>query len=393
MDTQIIDWRHLSPSHDLNINRPRTSKINIMIREVFYREKYPLLITTPKSFIYYGIQSSQQNDGGQTIQLSFKSSDQDTKTKLFLKKIHELDKFFHSKYSHLKLIPSIKLPTDPTYSPFIRVKIPKTIPLQVYDSNGNSQKLTYILPNSFANSMIYLKSIWINRLDRTIGLCWYLLQIKITPPLPIFDRCLINDDEECEADEDIKDNKNIQICSRCKQEIIANNGQHTEATEIVRTAGTEEETRNEAIKIIPEGYEKYYQMLKFKIPLRAVIQKCLLDGKDPSILNNPSNSHFEQISCSPPPPPPPPLPTTRQPTTQLSSTSRFVLGSTKILVTVDELQLARKALSKNKLNQSKNVEKLAHQQTDDPRVPSLNMILNSLKGLKKVNKEHLEIET
>lgn len=360
---KILSQQEIKTEYIRTSKKSKNINQKIFIYDINYRPKIHdqfLLLQTPKLYLPFGISKSYDNDEKNQLHLSFQ--DADNKMKDFINLITQIDQHFQETYPFYQMMSSIKQNEDKFYPPYLKVKIPNINQgFQVYDVFNNPQKLEYLVPGTWLTSIIYLKHLWVNDQENIMGLGWYILQTKAKIPMPILNHCIIDDDWEQET-----------LCAICyskivKQPIIPNQSEQPHQP-------------------IPEGYETYVHMLKLGIPLLAVIQKCQMDGMDPEVLhqhkrgyksnnqiNNQTNNNLNQIDeGSNNIPRPPPLPK--------NEIKRN--GDGKVKITEEELLAGRERLGKNKNNRTlqKKKEKKA-----DPRVPSLDMILSSIKKLKKLN--------
>ena len=78
-------------------------------------------------------------------------------------------------------------------SAFMKLTGDKSI-LSVFDHNKKSREVDYIIKNSEAICIIYLKHIW--RKKNNIGLGWNLFQTKVFQPIQKIEECIIYDEHE-----------------------------------------------------------------------------------------------------------------------------------------------------------------------------------------------------
>ena len=180
--------------------------------------------------------------------------------------------------------------------------------LRVFDSNRQTIKDQKLKPNLYIRYIIHLESIWF--FEDTYGINWYIVQAEIKLP-----------------------------------DILKNYSFYNE-NELI------EEKKEKEPSFEEQHYGKYLKMLKMKIPEQAVKNKMVMDGIDPSILDNILLKR-RRILPIPPPPPPPPL----------------AIGNLK-LKKVDE----------------KDIKK-AEKPKIDMRIPSQSQLLEQMKKLKKVSKD------
>ena len=337
---KIIPWEEIKTKFIRTSNKSKNITKNIFIYDINYHTRTHaqfLLLQTPKLYLPFGVSKTYENDERNQLHLSFQDQNKE-----FIDIINNIDKYFIECYPDYQLMNSIKQNEDKFYPPYLKVKIPNiTKGFQVYDVFNNSQKLEYLVPGTWLTSLIYLKHLWINEQDNIMGLGWYILQTKAKIPIPILDHCIINDDWENET-----------LCAICYSKIL-------------------KQPLNSSPEIlpIPEGYENYIHMLKLGIPLLAVIQKCQMDGMDPEVLHKHKRGYSKSNNNNNPPLPPP-LPKFNNQTKENTIIKRIKISD-------DELLQSRSRLGKSTRIIIKKQEKI------DPRVPSLDMILKSMKKLKK----------
>ena len=180
--------------------------------------------------------------------------------------------------------------------------------MRVFDSNRQTIKDQKLRPNVYIRYIIHLESIWF--FEETYGINWYIVQAEIKLP-----------------------------------DILKNYSFYNENEPI-------EEKKEKENSFEEQHYGKYLKMLKMRIPEQAVKNKMVMDGIDPSILDNILLKR-RRILPIPPPPPPPPL----------------AVGNIK-LKKIDE----------------KDIKK-AEKPKMDSRIPSQSQLLEQMKRLKKVSKD------
>ena len=352
---------------------------NIEIYPISYNSRdKPLIIQTPRLYLPFGISTlsfstsgenddechepSQQNQSNRKCQLHLSlESPKSHSMKEFIQHINQIDTKLKMEYENYYFNSTIRQSRDPTYPPFMRVKIPsrpnpRSPPkYQVFDLSNNIQPQDYIIPGSWATSLIHPKHLWVNNQTCQVGITWTVLQSKIKTPIPQLpiDRCLIDDPWEDET-----------FCAICYAKVIRQ----------VAVQGVEEEEQQP----LPQEYEKYTKMLKLGIPILAIIQRCQMDGLDPEILRN---RHKSKISVNLPKssiPLPPPPPASNQ------TTKPLLGGQPRLLFSKDDLLNSKSLLGKREIK-VKKVKTLCLRKRD-PRVPSLHMILSSRNNLRSTRK-------
>lgn len=352
--SNIIFWSNLQ-LEKLVISSHATKINQIYLYEINYQSE-PLLIQTPRMYLPFGVSKSYDQENKYQLNLSL------FQLETFQQKISQLDKYFTTRYPDYQLVSSIRQNEDKFYPPYLRTKL--SFPIQVYDVFGEPQTIDYLVPGSWTTNIIYLKHLWINEIDDLMGLSWYTLQTKVKTPTPILppNRCLIDDDWQNET-----------LCAICYSKVVRQ----------TVVPGVIDNNNNSSLLSqdpeMPVEYEKYTKMLKLGIPLLAVIQRCQMDGRDPEILRqghkfevSSSSSLGNDRSPATIPPPPPTTTSTSQPA--------------RLLFTQQDLLQTRSKLGSNKVNPKTRKIKRLDIRRKDPRVPSLNMILESLNNLRPTKK-------
>lgn len=339
----------------IRMKSPQCIDKNFKTYELYYlqhknkrKKQMPIIIQTPRLYLPFGLSKAYQSDDRYTMNLTFQG--EDSKTKDFKKQISELDSYFSKGFCNYNYYTSLRGNDDKFYPPYLRAKISTAVPLQVYDIYGEIQDTNYIVPGSWATSLLYLKQIWVNEQDHMVGLSWFVLQTKIKTPVPMLNRCLIDDDWSNET-----------LCSICHEKVVKK--------QCVQAVSE---------KPIPPGYEKYFKMLKLGIPMLAVIQGCQMDDMDPEVITNhhgPPPPPPPVCGLPPPPPPPPP---------NITSKSS---GPPRLLFSAEDLKNSKSLLGKKQPKVKK--VKVLNLKKRDPRVPSLDMILRSRNNLKKVQNQKI----
>jgi hypothetical protein len=284
----------------------------------------------------------------------------------FIRQINLIDSHFKSEWANYKFTSTIRESRDQFYPPFIRVKIPKAsntkksnkLSLSIFDLSDTPKSIDYIIPGSWATSLIYLKHVWVNNVTYNVGLTWYVLQTKVKTPIPQLpsNQCLIDDPWFDET-----------FCAICYSKVIREPA----------IRGIDEENENMASSPISPEYEKYTKMLKLGIPILAVVQRCQIDGLDPEILKRQaSQKHNHKYTSMPPPPPPPSF---------LKGSMNSSQSSIKLPFSANDLLKSRERLGTSSSAKIREIKPLNIRKRD-PRVPSLNMILQSRNQLKTTNK-------
>lgn len=247
---------------------------------------------------------------------------------------------------------SVKSNDDRFYPPFIKTKYNT---LQIFDILNNKQNIDYLLPGSYISSLIQPKSVWIRLSTNEIGITWYIHQIKIKQPLPILNECLLEID-------------NNNLCYNCCQKIGGNKYpplSHTLSPPPPPPPPPPPlSSSSSLISNINLNYLKYFKMLKMGIPLIAVKQKCQLDGLDTKYLDDNKHVDISKIKID----------------EQSNITNTLPFTSDDLINTSKKLNKIS-GDNKDSSSNSKNENKIEN----DPRIPSLDTILNQLKKLKKTN--------
>jgi len=381
LDQLPINLKHIK-IQEVSIKVPNS---RIEIFPITYRNNNrPLLIQTPRLYLPFGLSSTSSfnnsnddnsdnsNDNSNEssnekyhLHLSLESPN-NPEIKKFSDQINQIDKFCHQEYDNYKLNPSIRQNRDRFYPPFIRTKIKqnkKNHPssFQLFDLFNQLQPLSYIIPGSWATSIIYLKHLWVNNSNWQLGLTWCVLQTKVKTPIPLFpsDRCLIDDPWEDET-----------FCSICYAKVVKK----------PCVQGVPEDDIPENHEPLPEEYQKYAKMHKLGIPMLAIIQRCQMDGLDPELLRNRHQkrltTEIKQLPTQSSLPPPPPLPPPPKPS--------IPTGGPRLLFNKADLLKGKSKLGTKDIKVKK--VKTLRLRKRDPRVPSLDMILNSRGGLRQIRK-------
>ena len=125
--------------------------------------------------------------------------------------------------------------------------------IRIFDEYRTSLSLDSLKSKTYLKLLLSPVKIWVHK--EKYGIFWEVLQIKIYPK-PVLNSYMFLDD------------------------------------------GKEELKKQSLLSSHPE-YKKYFDMVKKGVPKPAVMNKMMMDGKDPSILDNPQSSHG---SVAPPPP-------------------------------------------------------------------------------------------
>jgi hypothetical protein len=390
-------------------SRPVKVSNNIEIYPISYQSKH-LIIQTPRLYLPFGVSSSnlvedQTTDSNQSdsssssnnsraygLQLSLEGYNSTPAIMEFIKQINLIDSHFKTEWANYRFNTTIRESKDQFYPPFIRTRIPKStnkstdkstdkstnniqkknkIELSVFDLSNTPKSIEYIIPGSWATSLLYLKHIWVNNVTYQVGLTWYILQTKVKTPIPQLpaDHCLIDDPWLDET-----------FCAICYSKVI-----REPAINGVLLVNEEPEP-------IPPEYEKYLKMLKLGIPILPVIQRCQMDGLDPEYLQQLSqqqkkNHHHQNhqlqnhTSNHIPAPPPPPS----NPSKSSSSIESKAHTQKAIPFSIDDLLKSRDKLGTSSSAKIRKIKPL-NVRKRDPRVPSLNMILDRLNQLKSIRK-------
>lgn len=373
-------------------NESRSVKISsaIEVHPITYQSKH-LIIQTPRLYLPFGVSSSTlDEDPGSTtsttipsipqissklfgLQLSLEGFNTTPAIIEFIRQINLIDSHFKTEWANYKFTSTIRESRDQFYPPFLRVKIPKNKEnnmsnnrtFTVYDLTDSPKSIDYIVPGSWATSLIYLKHIWVNNQTYNVGLTWYVLQTKVKTPVPQLpiDRCLIDDPWLDET-----------FCSICYSKVIKQ-----PVVQGIDDQENNDSNDNNDINQLPEEYEKYTKMLKLGIPILAVVQRCQMDGLDPEVLHNHQQNRHKHKNQSRLPPPPPSMPK------KLKNQDTSDMTPTAIPFSIADLLASREKLGTSSSAKIRKIKPL-NVRKRDPRVPSLNMILQSRSQLKPTNK-------
>ena len=343
---------------------------NLVLRDILVT-KTALLLQTPNLYLPFGLSQQWGHEDRCCLKAAFYANNKSHQVfKCSLERfedllLNKLNTVINSTVNNNSGIdhdfsPSIKQGEDLFYPPSLTVKVHPQVKPNIRDVYGEAQKLSYILPGSWATMVICPKHVWINSttFPPKVGITWYLVEARVRTPIPILQRSLIQ----------ISSQDDETLCSICYQKILKTDGFSMVA----------KSTDNSPLPPLPPDYQKYARMLKLGIPLLAVIQKCQMDYKDPEVLrNHDRNSIADHADLTPLPPPPPPLP-------KNSAAGFSFSGPPRILFTSDDLKNTLASLGKNKSNHQAP-KKTVNLRKHDPRVPSLEMIQERLAKLKKTN--------
>lgn len=192
----IINWEEITIE---DITKKPSYRVNSeTILTPLLCNKRKMIIQTPKStFIRHPLQFMNDNHY-MKVSLLFSYYIFNPNIKKFIDKINVLEKQLEYIYnsSGKKFKRSINFSKD-KQSAFLNVNIQvfnNSPIISIFDNNKKSVSLDYILPNSRALNLIYMKDLWENK--RNIGINWLILQSKIYLPIFEIKECLIVDDED-----------------------------------------------------------------------------------------------------------------------------------------------------------------------------------------------------
>ena len=203
--------------------------------------------------------------------------------------------------------------------------------ISIFDWEKNKKDYNFIVPQSKAYSLIWLKNIWLK--TRKIGLNWVVLQMKIYLPIYKIDECLIEDEEQIHKKMTIQES------------------QPTENTNDNEDVG---------IKYIDHPiYSKFFKMKKFGIPIPSIKHKLQMENLNTEIIDNDPDDVFKSPN------------------------------ENKISTNTNSMMNVLSGLSSVKLKKAKKI-KVKRQQpktVNTNRPPTLEEILNRRSSLKKVNRD------
>ena len=178
-------------------------------------------------------------------------------TKQFVNKIENIDEYVKTKIPYflekIKKKRNIKFINTTTYynnkaNFYFNIQFYNKKPvLGIYDWRKEKKNLNYLIEDSLAYSLIWLKNVWIK--SNKIGLNWVILQMKVYLPIYKIDECLIKDEEEIENEYENYPVKSNSITYK----------DH-------------------------ELYSKYFKMKRLRIPIPSIQQKMTLDQLNPLII-------------------------------------------------------------------------------------------------------------
>ena len=191
----IVNWEEITIEH---IRKKPAYKVNneIILTPLLYN-KQKLIIQTPKSTFLRRPLQFMNDSRYMKISLLFSYYIFNPNIKKFIDKIITLEQELEEIYNNSgkKFKRSINFSKD-KQSAFLNVNIQvfnNNPVISIFDNNKKAVSLDYIVPNSHALNLIYMKDLWQNK--RNIGVNWILLQSKIYLPIFEIKECLIVDDE------------------------------------------------------------------------------------------------------------------------------------------------------------------------------------------------------
>lgn len=203
--------------------KQKISYDSLSIYPILYNNSH-LLIQTPILFIPFGVHYSKLDV----------SIDDDS----FLACIKQI--YCQITTKSYKIISSIK-PKTVSYPERIRFSV--TNEIIVFDHNKKKIKMDDITAQSRCKFLIHPAFLWKNKREKTCGIKWNILQIKLcSVPLPTHYSFIDSEDEDdCKVDNVFK-------------------------------------------KEPDPKYKKYFNMLSKGVPFFAVRQKLMIDGHDPNVI-------------------------------------------------------------------------------------------------------------
>jgi len=241
----IVNWEEITIGRITK--KPSYMVNNETILTPLLYNKRKMIIQTPKStFLRRPLQFMNDNHY-MKVSLLFSYYIFNPNIKKFIDKIIVLEKQLEDIYnsSGKKFKRSINFSKD-KQSAFLNVNIQvfnNSPIISIFDNNKKSVSLDYILPNSRALNLIYMKDLWENK--RNIGINWLILQSKIYLPIFEIKECLIVDDE-------VVSNYTASNASNAKSAYVKN-----ELKSPIAISGL-------------DTYMKYINMKKFGVPDKAI---------------------------------------------------------------------------------------------------------------------------
>ena len=236
----------------------------IPIKYKHNNNKLDFIIQTPRLYIPFGINTYRDKN---YISLSFRNYEYDREIKTFLKTIKQLsnhiEEYIKYKWGHRYHFDNNIKENDNGFPPLLKITIPENV--NIFDDNRNTLVLDNITPKIECNGIIYLSHIWKN--NKRFGLTWKLLQLKVYP-IKIFSGYAFLDDLPNKPIE----NKPNNI------PIVAN-------------------TNNGLLMKDHPVYNKYFKMLKYRIPISSIKSKLKMANLDENIIDldpeQPIPSHLD----------------------------------------------------------------------------------------------------
>lgn len=224
--------------------------IKFPIKYKYKSRKYNLLIQSPKMYLPFQLMNFNNY---YIIDYSFCNIDFDAKQNLFLILLNEINikirKLIKSGdlsiyFKHNKMVSSLK--SKFMYPNILRTKIYNKNPnyFEIYNQNKELISFDEIRNSLYCKSILFLSDIWISLKNKSYGLTWNTLQMKIELPLYLKGYRFLED--HCDDNNDSIENHTV--------------------------------------------YKKYFKMIKMGIPLNAVKHKMKMNGDDPNIIEMKPNS-------------------------------------------------------------------------------------------------------
>lgn len=249
----------------LSFKKPERITDKISVFDVKYNCKQQFIIQSPKLLIpNVPMVYSHNNIKFYKLKVVAHDYSFQKKTKEFIEKLENIDTFIKNKikdfYSRLKRKKSNNkfINTTNHYNNkvylYFNIQFYNNKPIvNIYDWDKNQKDFNYLIEQSMAYSLLWLKNIWIK--NNKIGLNWVILQMKVYPPIYKIDECLIIDDDEII-------NKEMKEIKEIKENLENNPNTY----------------KNH------ETYSKYFKMKRLRIPIASIQQKMRLENIDPTII-------------------------------------------------------------------------------------------------------------
>jgi len=269
MDVKLLKDYNIK---NITLKKPEKISNKTIIFNVKYNKTQDLIIQTPKCLVpYIPIIYSHKNINFYTLKVIAHKYEYEESTKEFVTMMQETDNFIKSRVTYfMKKTGLTKKPkfhesthvnnTNNRISFYFNLQLSENKPvLSIYDQYKLKQNFEYLVPNSNAYSLLWLKNIWVT--DGKFGLNWIVLQMKVYLPIYKITECLIQDEEE-----------DIYIAPVSPIFIEKSKVSYKDH----------------------EKYSKFFRMKRYKIPVESIKEKMSLEGFDSSIILKDENDFVNE---------------------------------------------------------------------------------------------------